>query len=183
MKKPGPRSLAVNKRLALRMAAIAAGGMGPLRVTHASGFDQSFALEQAGGDECLLGDLIELFVNNAPGQLQRVQDGLDHGDWQSTERSAHTLKGSVSHFLDPKALAPLHELERLSKAGRLVGARELFASVKALIDDLLTLMSETIRRPAELVLSPQTDSMRFPYFEPQRVDFMSAQIDVHVSMG
>ncbi|MGD0043137.1 MAG: hypothetical protein ABSE84_22500, partial [Isosphaeraceae bacterium] len=62
--------------------------------------------------------------------------------------------GSVSHFLDPQALAPLHELERLSKAGRLVEARELFASVKALTDDLLTLMSETIRRPAELVLSP-----------------------------
>jgi len=136
------------------MVAIAAGGMGHSRVTHASGFDQLFALEQAGGDECLLRDLIEVFVNNAPGQLRRVQDGLDHGDCQSTARSAHTLKGSVSHFLDPEALAPLHELERLSKTGRLEEARELFASVKASTDDLLTLMSETMRRPAELVLSP-----------------------------
>ena len=136
------------------MVAIASGGMGPVRVTHASGFDQSFALEQAGGDECLLRDLIELFLNRAPGQFQRVQDGIDHGDCQSTARSAHILKGSVSHFLDPQALAPLHELERLSKAGRMVEAREQFASVKALIDDLFALMSETTRRPAEPVLSP-----------------------------
>ena len=129
------------------MVAIASGGMGPGRVTHASGFNQSFALEQAGGDECLLRDLIELFLNRAPGQFQRVQDGIDHGDCQSTARSAHILKGSVSHFLDPEALAPLHELERLSKAGRMVEAREQFAAVKALIDDLFALMSETTTRP------------------------------------
>jgi len=121
---------------------------------HASSFDRSFALEQAGGDECLLRELIELFVNNAPGQLQRVRDGLDQGDCQATARSAHTLKGSVSHFLDPVALAPLRELERLSKAGRLAGAGEQFATVKVLIDGLINLMSEPTRRPAEPVLFP-----------------------------
>ena len=69
------------------MVAIASGGMGPVRVTHAGGFDQSFALEQAGGDKCLLRDLVEL-GNQAPGQFQRVQDGIDHGDCQSTVRTS-----------------------------------------------------------------------------------------------
>jgi CheY-like chemotaxis protein len=144
------RSADLNKAIVL----IASGGLGPGVVTHASGFDRSFALEQAGGDECLLQELIELFLDRAPGQLQRLEDGIDHGDCQATARSAHLLKGSVSNFLDPQALAPLHELERLSKAGRLLEATKQFAAVKSLIDDLFALMSESIRRPAEPVLSP-----------------------------
>jgi len=110
-------------------------------------------LEQAGGDEGLLRDLIELFLDRAPGQLELVQHGLERGDGQSAARAAHTLKGSASHFLVPEALAPLHELERLSKAGRMDKARERFASVKALADDLFAVMSQIIRRPAEPVLS------------------------------
>ncbi len=143
------RSADLNKAIVV----IAAGRTRPVGVTHAGGFDRSFALEQAGGDECLLQELIELFLNRAPGQLQRVEDGIDHGDCQATARSAHLLNGSVSHFLEPQALAPLHELERLSKAGLMVEARKQFATVKALIDDLFARMSETTRRPAEPVVS------------------------------
>ncbi len=133
---------------------MASGGLGPGVVTRAGSFDRSFALEQAGGDECLLQELIELFLDRVPGQLQRVEDAIDRGDPQATARSAHLLKGSVSPFVDPQALAPLHELECLSKAGRLVEATKQLATVKALIDDLSALMSETERRPAEPVLSP-----------------------------
>ena len=115
---------------------------------------RAFALEQAGGEECLLQDLIELFLNQAPGQLQRVQDGIDHGDCESIGRSAHLLKGSVSHFLAPQALAPLHELERLSKAGRMDEARQQFASVKTLMNALFAHLSQTMAHPAEPVLSP-----------------------------
>jgi hypothetical protein len=42
----------------------------------------------------------------------------------------------------------------LAVAGRLDDAREQFAYVKTLTDDLLALMSETIPRLAEPVLSP-----------------------------
>jgi two-component system sensor histidine kinase/response regulator len=135
------------------LGAIAPVGRGPVSPPCAHGFDQSFALEQAGGDEGLLRDLIELFLDRAPGQLELVQDGLERGDGQSAARAAHTLKGSASNFLVPEALAPLHELERLSKAGRMDEARERFAAVKALAVDLFAVTSEIIRRPAEPVLS------------------------------
>ena len=39
----------------------------------------AFALEQAGGDS-LLHELIELFLDRAPGQLDQVRDALDRGD-------------------------------------------------------------------------------------------------------
>ena len=123
------------------IASITSGGEEQAGEGHGSGFDRSFALEQVGGDENLLLDLIELFVNNAPGQLRRVGEGLDQGDCQSAARSAHLLKGSVSHFFNPRDLAPLHELERLSKAGRLAEARKQFVTVKASIDAFFALVS------------------------------------------
>ena len=61
------------------------------------------------------------------------------------EQSAHTLKGSISHFLDPELVAPLQELESMSKAGRLEEARQRFTAVEALLDSLLLSMSEHLR--------------------------------------
>ena len=135
------------------LAAIGSGGTGPVPVTHLGGFDREFALEQAGGDECLLQELIQLLLDRAPGQLQRVRDAINHGDCQATARAAHLLKGSVSHFLNPEALGPLHELECSSKAGRMDDALEQFAIVKLLIEDFFAMMSGTILHPAESVLT------------------------------
>ena len=64
-----------------------------------------FVLEQSGGDMALMNELIELFLDRAPGQLDCVRDALKRGDAHVAERSAHTLKGSISHFLDPRHLA------------------------------------------------------------------------------
>ncbi len=125
----------------------------PACVPPVSGFDRTFALEQAGGDECLLRELIELFRVRAPGQLQSVSDGIERGDCQATARSVHLFKGSLSHFLNPQALAPLHELEHLSKSGRMDEVREQFNRVKSLTEELLAVMSRTASVPAEHALS------------------------------
>jgi PAS domain S-box-containing protein len=111
-------------------------------------FDPSFALEQAGGDEELLLELTHLFVERVPGQLQSVRTAIEGGDRRDSERSAHTLRGSVSQFLPPEELTPLRDLERLTKAGRLAEAREQLVTVQSLLDGLFASMSETIQQPA-----------------------------------
>ncbi len=135
------------------VTAFASRGPEPARDIPDSGFDRSFALEQAGGDESLLQELIDLFLDRAPEQLQRVRDEIDQDDCQSTARSTHLLKGSLSLFLDPESLAPLHELERLSKAGRMDQARKQFASVEKLTADLLAMLSRTGSLAAEPILT------------------------------
>ena len=117
------------------------------------GFDRSFALEQVGGSERLLDELIELFLDRAPDQLKRVQAGIDQADSQSTARSAHLLNGTLSQFLGSETLAPLHELERLGKAGRIDEASKQFLVVKRLADDLLNAMSRARSRTVEPILA------------------------------
>jgi HPt (histidine-containing phosphotransfer) domain-containing protein len=119
------------------------------------GFDPSFALEQVGGDEQLLKELIELFLSRAPGQLDCVQAALERGDARAAERSVHTLRGSISIFLTPEAMAPFQELEHLSKEGKIGEARTRMVSINSLINHVLTCMSDGISETAG-TLSPQS---------------------------
>jgi CheY-like chemotaxis protein len=113
-----------------------------------SRFDRACALEQVGGDEGLLQELIELFLNRAPGQLASVREAFERGDGNAAQRSAHTLKGSVSVFVAPEAIVPIQELEQLSKAGRIGEAKERFAVVQSLLDELCAEMSAGVPGPA-----------------------------------
>jgi PAS domain S-box-containing protein len=110
-------------------------------------FDRSFALEQVGGDEGLLRDMIRLFLDRAPEQLERVRAAMERGDGPAAERSAHTLKGSLSHFLAPPAIAPLQELERFCKAGRVDEAKNGLAVVASMLQELFASMAGEVPVP------------------------------------
>jgi CheY-like chemotaxis protein len=104
--------------------------------------DLTFALDQAGGDPQLLHELIELFLDCAPGQLDQVRDALERGDARHANQATHTLRGSVSQFLDAEQMTPLLELESMTKAGRLEEAKDQLRSVADLLDGLLLSMTE-----------------------------------------
>jgi CheY-like chemotaxis protein len=122
--------------------------------TRSGGFDRSFALNQLGGDESLLHDVIELIANEVPGQLDRIREGLGREDGQMASLAAHTLKGSASLFLAPAAMTPLQDLEQLSKIGQIDEARNRLAAVQSLVDDLLGALSQEVCSRAESV-APQ----------------------------
>ena len=125
----------------------------PQASVSSSGFDQSIALKEVGGDQTLLRQFVELFLDNVPVQLKKVQDPIGCGDVQIAARAAHTLKGSVSHFMGPEALAPFYELERLCKDGRIAEARDRMATVETLVEDLRHAMTISIRGPVEAPLN------------------------------
>jgi PAS domain S-box-containing protein len=112
-------------------------------------FDRRFALEQVDGDEELLGDMIRIFVDRAPVQLEEVRAAVGRGDGPAAARAAHTLKGSVGHFLDPSTIAPFRELERSCKAGRLDDADEALAAVATILEDLVAAMAGDVCVPEE----------------------------------
>jgi two-component system sensor histidine kinase/response regulator len=122
-------------------------------------FDRSFALDQLGGDESLLHEIMEMIANEVPGQLERIREGLGREDGQLASLAAHTLKGSASLFLTPAAMAPLLEIEQLSKTGQIDEARNRLAAVQSLLDDLLSALSRELHRRSE-PCSPQASSSR-----------------------
>jgi PAS domain S-box-containing protein len=112
-------------------------------------FDRSFTLNQLGGDESLLHEILGLIADEIPGQLDRIREGLSREDGQMSSIAAHTLKGSASLFLTPAAMAPLQELEKFSKTGQIDEARNRLAAVQSLIDDLLGALSRELHRRGE----------------------------------
>jgi len=113
------------------------------------GFDRSFALDQIGGDESLLHELIELFTNQVPEQLDRIREGLGRGDGQLASHAAHTLKGSASLFLTPEAMAPLQELEQFSKDGQIDQAKNRLATVRSQLEGLLDAIARDLHPRGE----------------------------------
>ena len=113
------------------------------------GFDRSFALDQIGGDESLLHELIALFTNQVPEQLDRILEGLGRGDGQLASRAAHTLKGSASLFLTPEAMAPLQELEQFSKDGQIDQAKNRLATVRSQLEGLLDALARDLHPRGE----------------------------------
>jgi len=56
------------------------------------------ALARVEGDETLLRELIQLFLEDYPRTLQDLRTAIAEGDVRSLERHAHTIKGSAANF-------------------------------------------------------------------------------------
>lgn len=73
--------------------------------------DRATALARLGDDEALYAELVSLFVNDAPRQLQAIGDAMAVEDWSALHRHAHTLKGLLATFGAARGEAQSRELE------------------------------------------------------------------------
>ncbi len=81
-------------------------------------------LAELEGDREFVVKLIECFLNQYPKILSDIRESLRRGDSTLLERSAHKLKGSVSHFGAPSAYEAARRLEEIGRNGDLDGAEE-----------------------------------------------------------
>jgi hypothetical protein len=68
-------------------------------------FDRAAALAVVEGDAELLAEQAGLFIADGPRLLAEVQEAAARSDSQALERTAQTLKGSVSAFAASAAVA------------------------------------------------------------------------------
>ncbi len=59
-------------------------------------YSRKVGLRHTGGDEGLLEEVIAIFLEYSPGQMEKLEKALDAGDAQEVERLAHALKGSTA---------------------------------------------------------------------------------------
>lgn len=98
-------------------------------------WDRNFALEQAGDDEEMLAELLELFRDSSASDLARINDGLASEDAVAVADAAHSIKGA-SASLGVEGLRKIAaELERIGRANDLSQGRELAAQLAALLKD------------------------------------------------
>ena len=71
----------------------------------------SVALENAGGDEALLLDLVNIFLEEAAKHVAEIHQALNEQDYVLLNRAAHTLKGSSRIFLASTLMERAQQLE------------------------------------------------------------------------
>ncbi len=100
-------------------------------------FDRQGALERVAGDEELLDELLELFVEEGQMQLDGIEQHLGAGDAEAAGREAHSLKGSAANLSMEQLRAKAYELEAAGKSGDIDTARGLLAELRTRYADVL----------------------------------------------
>jgi HPt (histidine-containing phosphotransfer) domain-containing protein len=89
--------------------------------------DWQTVIDDLGGDEALLNELIDVFVATCPDTLNEARIGLARGDLTAVARAAHKLKGTVGNFGFGPAWETSRTLEATAREARLVETRTAFA--------------------------------------------------------
>jgi len=62
--------------------------------------DKETILMRLGGDAELFAEIAAMYVEDAGGYAQALEEALAAGDWARVQREAHTIKGLLATFTD-----------------------------------------------------------------------------------
>jgi two-component system sensor histidine kinase/response regulator len=92
--------------------------------------DWDQALEYVGGDRQLLGDMIGLYLGEAPRWREELRQAVQAGRTADVKRTAHNIKGSMGHFGARSAFEAAQRLEILARSGMLGDAPAACAALE-----------------------------------------------------
>jgi signal transduction histidine kinase/CheY-like chemotaxis protein len=87
-------------------------------------FDLEAARAQAGGNDSLLAELAAAFLEQGEVLMREIGGSIETGDFDSMQRSAHTLKGSAAALAAPRASGAALDLETAARHADIVSARQ-----------------------------------------------------------
>jgi len=85
------------------------------------------ALERLGGDEDLLQEVCQIFLQESPKLLQQLRQAIADADPEALMRAAHSLKGELGYLGAAEATQAARELEDMGHQKNLSRATEVFA--------------------------------------------------------
>jgi HPt (histidine-containing phosphotransfer) domain-containing protein len=93
--------------------------------------DLDQALARVGGDRELYYELLDMLVEDAPGEIGEMREAIGRGNAEEVERTAHSLKGAAANL----GAGPLRDvalwLETLGRDGRLATAEAAVAELES----------------------------------------------------
>lgn len=106
-------------------------------MTHDSVFDRDEALARVDHDRETFEMMIDLFIEHGPKDLAEAHAALGVQNAVGVARSSHKLKGAILQFCAPTALQACKALEETAKAGNLLHAEALYATLEREFQRLL----------------------------------------------
>ncbi|GBD97818.1 MAG TPA: response regulator [Nitrospirae bacterium] len=107
--------------------------------------DRVESLSRLDGDEELLRELWEIFIDDTPGQMQALKKAIDTGDFVIVERTAHSLKSAAANIGANLMRAEAFSIELAGKYNNIDNARILYEKLeyefKRLLETLTGLLS------------------------------------------
>ena len=101
---------------------------------------------QEEGEPDVLGELVELFLADAPPRLDALRGAIEAGDASSVEGIAHALKGSCANLGAVSMGATCAELEEAGRAGDLSGAPARISVLEKEFGRVRVAFEEELRR-------------------------------------
>jgi PAS domain S-box-containing protein len=89
-------------------------------------FDLNQVMDRVDGDEGLLRELVELFLDESPKLAAAIRESIERQDGPALERAAHTLKGATSNFSANGAIEAAQRLELMGRRGDFAQAAEIW---------------------------------------------------------
>ena len=96
-------------------------------------WDREFALEQAGQDEELLAELVQLFNDTSAEDLLKIKAALTAGDAQGMGDAAHSIKGAAASLGIEDIRKAAHEVETSGRNGDIENARASLPDLENLL--------------------------------------------------
>jgi signal transduction histidine kinase/CheY-like chemotaxis protein len=90
-------------------------------------WDRAKALERLDGDEELLHEIVQIFLEESSQHLANLKRAVTEANAELIERTAHTLKGELSYLGMPAVSLRANELEQMGRECELDHASEVFA--------------------------------------------------------
>jgi CheY-like chemotaxis protein len=106
--------------------------------------DRDQILEQTGGSDETLKEIVELFGAESAKLMTRIRDAITNGDASELQRAAHTLKGSIRIFGAERPATAALRLETMGRDEDLVGAEEAWRVLVKEIEQLKPMLTDLI---------------------------------------
>ena len=102
-------------------------------------------MERIDGDMELLSQMIELFLEDNPKNMAKIQEAILNNNTRDLERAAHTIKGSISNFSTGKAFETVFKLEKMGRDGEITNAEEIFSVLRNELQKLEAALNVFVR--------------------------------------
>ena len=111
------------------------------------GWHKGRALEWFGGDEGLLREMCQIFLEESPKLLKRLREGLETGDPEEVMVAAHTLAGELIYLEAAPALHAAKLLEGMGSQKDLVQAAQILALLEEEVANLHLCLKNLTGKP------------------------------------
>jgi signal transduction histidine kinase/CheY-like chemotaxis protein/HPt (histidine-containing phosphotransfer) domain-containing protein len=120
-------------------------------------WDAAQTLEKLGGDENLLYEVVQIFLDETPKNLEKLRQAISRGDTETIQRTAHSLKGELGYFGTAGISRATCELEDAARRHDLENAALLFSALESELPALLNSMRNLSCPELQLAAGAEVD--------------------------